>query len=361
MRIVLLLLFIPLLTLADWQIDSSVDARVRYDSTLLPRSGSTTQPEESLVRIITPSVSVKHSLGETNLRASYRAKLSHYEKLPARDAIDHGLRLSLAGDLGGDRWSLSESFAWREDSGGEKDDTITRVASYAHNRVGFSYSRPLDTPTTLRMSLAHDARDYLEPTLRDWFSIEPRWQLAHELNRRDRLQVEHTYRYYAVDNRMPLETNRVLIGYRRQLGPVCSIDAGIGGLLFADFALVDPAWRLRFEARHAGVEVGLSWDRTASLQSVNSEIVRRDRFRLSPEMPLSDTLSLAGSVTVVHSQSPESGRVDTLSTYYGLSLRKELSKQFQADLSYRYVDQEARGSGRTLSGNTVELAFRASF
>jgi hypothetical protein len=343
---ILLPLFLALAATADWQLDSSLDARIRYDSSLLPRSGGNGQPEESLVRIITPAVTLQGSLGEHRLRAGYRAKLSHYKKLPARDAIDHGLRLSLGGELAGNKWSLSENFAWREDSGGEKDDTITRVASYAHTRVGLSVSRHLDAPTTLRLSLAHDARDYLAPSLRDGFSIEPRWQLAHQVNRRDHVQLEHSYRYYAVNRRMALETNRVLLGYRRQLGPMCSINAGFGGLL---------------EARLEGMPLGLSWDHSASLQSVNSEMVRRDRFRLSPKMPLSDCLSLAGDVTVVHSASPESGRVDTLSTYYGLSLRKELSAQFRAKLAYRHLDQQARGSGDSLSRNIVELAFRASF
>ena len=341
---------------ADWQVDSSLDARLRYDTTLLPRSGGRL-PEDSMVRILTPSVSVQRNLGEHKLSAGYRARLSHFQELPARDAIDHGLRLSVAGD----GWRLSESFSWREDTGGEEDDTISRVSTYAHNRVGLSFSQTLDAPTTLRLSLAHDFRDYIEPSLRDWFAIEPRWQLGHELNRRERLQIEHTYRYYSVDQRMPLETNRVLLGYRRELGRHYAIDAGLGGLLFADFALVDPAWRVELEARHKDLKVGLSWDRSASLASVNSEIVRRDRFRLRPTMPLTDSLSIAGDVTLVHSESPESGRIDTLSTYYGVSLHKELSKRFRADVSYRYVDQEARGSGRTLTGDVVEVGFRASF
>lgn len=360
MRCFVMIFLIGALVQADWEFDTSLEARIRYDDALLPRSGSR-ETQESLVRIITPAVSLQRELGDHLLRAGYRASMSSYQELPSRDAIDHGLRLSLGKSWDGRRWQLSESFSWREDTGGEADDTITRVSTYAHNRVGISYSQPIDTPTTLRLSLAHELRDYSSDSYRDWHSIEPRWELGHQLNRRDRLEFEHTYRYYAVEERMALETNRVLVGYSRKLSSSCSINAGVGGLLFADFALVDPAWRVQFLARHASGSLGLSWDRSATIASVNSEIVRRDRFRLSPEVPLTDSMSLAGDVTVVHSQSPESGRVDTLSTYYGLSLRKELSERFRADLSYRHVDQEARGIGRSVTGNSVELAFRAAF
>jgi len=337
-----------------WRLSSALQLQSTYDETMLQRvSPRDNQP--TMISSLTPSL----RLSCDELTVDYSLRMKQYNSIPSRNSLNHLGRFSYQTDIFNWKMHLSDSISHMEDSGGEADESISQPQSYLYNRALLRLSGPLKEKA-IKLQIGVDHRDYEHRRKRDWMAIKPSWEvgMAHGVGQ---FTLRHDYSYNEVDTREAVESHLLLAGYDHKINGSVTMDVRGGALLFSDFGVADPAWRVTVTHKTGALSTSVHWSRSAAMSST-SQLVRRDLFRLQPIYTFENGLRLAGSASMIYSESLDNDRTDTLTARTGVDLSKTLRKGVTGTLTYSYVDQDARGSrGYDLHGSIVSMRLSVKY
>lgn len=362
---VLLAMGTPALSSAEspWSFGSRLRLETCYDETVLPRSGPDRDAASAFCTMLGLGLQMRYRRTADRVDLRYDGRLRQYEEIEERDSMMHRVTGRWIRSLdSGLTLRLDERVTYREDTGGENDESITRPATYLGTATAFGITGRIAKRWQPSLRLATETRSYADTSIDNWYTLTPSAEIAYIQNRDCRWTLKHEFSYLSVEKEDRERTHRVLAGYVCTLPYKLRFDVRAGILAWGDRTTTDPAGSVSVSRRWSKASLSLRWRRTASVSSGSGRVVRRDYLLVQPTYRLTPKTRALGRVSMVIQESLDDDRTDTTTWRSGLVLRRDLLKRVTADLAYTYVDQTVRGrSGRALSGNIVSVGMTASF
>lgn len=340
-----------------------VGLALSYDQTILPRTGNRNEVAESLVMDVRGGATWRFWRKGDMRIARYDFSSRYYDEVRERDAMNHRLtgiwRRTLDPDWG---MRLTERLTYRSDTGGEEDENIRRFSTYTDNRFGVDLDRRIGDRWKTYFGVEHELREYVDGGYDDWNTVSPYAEIERRVQKRGRVSLRYESKYLNVEESESEWTRRILAGYVTPLPWKLRLDAGIGVLMLDGEGATDPAGRVTLSRNWRKLRLNLRWNRSASVSTTSSQVVRRDYLVFTPRWILTPKLQLIGRVVYVNQQSLDNDRTDTVTWRSGLTLRRKLNDWLAGDFTYTYVDQDADGrSGTSLSGGIIRMGLNARF
>jgi len=352
-------------TKPTWECLPRASLAVRYDETALPRTGRNRTALHTMCTTITPGVTLRQRSGPDRLDLKYDLRATMYDEMENRDALVHYAGLIWRKRLNPSvTTTVNERFTYSVDSGGEQDEAITRVSTYANSRLKLGVDARAGKEKDWRWlaNLGHERRAYDDDRYSNWYTVNPTLGVEWRLSKSCRLTVRQETKYLTIEDRDSERTHRTLAGYACQLPWNLRFDARAGLLTLDDGSRTDPAGSLRLSRRWKKADLSLRWERDASVSTGNSRVVRRDYLVVQPRYRINPETQAFGRISLVEQESVDDDRTDTTTWRSGVTVRRKLTDDLSADLGYTYVDQEVNGKyGTPLSGNIVSIGLRATF
>jgi hypothetical protein len=347
---------------ASWQYHPSLGLTVAYDETLYPRIGSTRDPEASFVTTVAPGIQVRRQQGRNYADLRYNFYARFYEEMRERDSQSHSLNFTWyerPSNTWG--WRFYDRFTYLDDVGGAADDEVTTLITYADNVAQLDGDVQLAKEWKLLAGMAYHVRDNQDPIRADWYTLSPKWGLEWKPDG-GRWTLNHDFKYLDIEQGEDERTHRILAGHATKLPWNLSLDVRLGVLYFESVGEVDPAGLVNLYRRWPKVRASLRYERSASVSTGTSRVVRRDYLSFVPTWTVVKNTSLSGRLSVLYQKSTASELIDTTTWRSGVSLHQRLNKYLTGALTYTYVDQHADGtSGLDLHGSIIAASLTARY
>lgn len=348
---------------SPWQFHPSLNTNVAYDETVTPREGGSRDPVDTFVTTVAPGLQLRRQSGPEVFDLRYTFAARFYEELKERDSMNHSLAVTWSRRPSKNwGWRLSDRLTYLEDTGGAADESVTQLTTYTDNAATIDTDYRFAEKWKLLAGMTHQVREFDDPFRQDWYTLAPAWGLEYAPTPPHRWTFRHEYKYLDIDDAQTERTHRVLAGYGTTLPWKLNLDLRAGVLVFEDVGEADPAAEIRLYRRWEPARVNFLYERTSSVSTGTSDIIRRDYAAFTPVWIINTETDLIGTFSWLLQESLNAETVDITTLRSGVTLRRKFATWLTGYVSYTYVDQNARAmSGLSLHGSIIAVGLNARF